>query len=86
MGRGAERGTGSRSPEGEEGKSRQQAEDRFLNVAFDQVRISMHDSAMILLCHSGQRRQVNWQRSVTIASGKVWSFFLPFCLVFGSLK
>lgn len=60
MGRGAKRGPRSRSSEGEEGESRQQAKDKgkLLNVASHWVRTSMCDSAVMYLCHPGQWRQM----------------------------
>lgn len=79
MGRGAKRGT--RSPEGEEGESRQQAKDkdRFLNVASHQVRISTHDSALILL------RQRRPREIAEECEHHPWKGLvsLPSCLVFG---
>ena len=50
----------TRSPQGEEGKSKQQAEDKggLLNVASHEVRISVCDSAIMFLCHSDQMRQI----------------------------
>lgn len=78
MGRGAKRGT--RSPEGEEDESRQQAKDkgRLLNVASHQVRISMRDI---------QTKRDKLSKLAEECDHSLWKglVLLPFCLVFGSL-